>query len=1209
MPSTIGAAIGASAAANPAAAAVGKGAFKGVLKTLGLGSPWGWAAVGAQIGLSLLWRKIFRPKIEPLPVKSINVTGGREVARYVVGQWRVKLEWTDATTLPTATARDNHKQFIACVSEGACSDITRIWVDEENWPFITKPADVQAGTAADPNHYIPTDSDFLLPENDVQDNNFPTRYAFELRKKFKADGTEAESARTSGNPRYAIAPGRQYNGNAGQADWDSAPTRNTTLFRDPEYTCAEGYQLTYDEHGNAVCQPLPGFGLPMDTVPATPDYTRSVPENFALEVKVIDDSYKLNGIAWVQVNWFDPFYDSENRSTKFYKQAPSVEVLMKGILMTTPYSSVPVYTDNPAAILHWLDTQYRGIDAAKIDAAAYKAAYDHCEELITYRFGSATPADSLGDDGDHYARADGRIYVKAAGAWSDQGAFQGDYEWLAAQGTNGVYTMPRYRFSGEIVIGSDIEDTYEQILACCGDGRRYSHKGLIRYRVGVQRTSRLTVAAKDIWEVGEHQPWMPATERVNKLSARLAQSQENDWLPDDLAYTDTAAVARDGETREAQFSLDGETNPLRAYNLLKIQLGLLRSSEVWPMRIGWMPNMEQRDIEPLDVITVTHPEYGLVDQECQVISVVHLRDRTAAVLLRRYEGSLYESTLTLPGIARRPIRYSIPPPPDVTGLDTAGFAIATAGGVELHLDAFVDTQAGFVREYGFRHDGYGQVMDTATLPMVAHDLDTGIQFEAYFDTANLPMVAHELQGAGLFASLLDTAALPMVAHEFDTGGVLDWKDETADIDTGLVFKATGLTVYYTQTARRATIPSQVVPNSRDFTFTGNEGNKEGFWLYHPDLTAQTNDTAILGTNLKFERIGAESRGSWTDVGTGRGGRARLRVDFEKASASDARTDLTAAQRAAYRFVFVDRAIDGHRVRTIPVADIAEPYVWPDNVDLRNFLAAARQAGRTIDLYVIDTRAKFTGADAFRHHGFTGRVVTYDQASMLMTAHELETGAATFTLRDQLLTPSFASGLLFRQLNVRMSLYNARYVGNNRQWGWASTGAVSDLHVSASRTITGAGGIRFPDTRNADLAPIGTGRVSEVRFALPTGHGLNTAAVQNWALVFVSTATNVYDLAMGSSNSTITVEGNEIVYRVRAGARGPAEGFYSDLRNFLMDTVVMGLRSRQNNFVIQVNPTRTTTLHGNAGTLDALCIVDTTNSGVNLTSQPFSAASG
>ena len=61
-------------------------------------------------------------------------------------------------------------------------------------------------------------------------------------------------------------------------------------------------------------------------MPATPNHGQGTRHDFALEVKPIDDTYKLNGISWAQVNWFEPFYDSQDRSTKFYQQAPTVEV-------------------------------------------------------------------------------------------------------------------------------------------------------------------------------------------------------------------------------------------------------------------------------------------------------------------------------------------------------------------------------------------------------------------------------------------------------------------------------------------------------------------------------------------------------------------------------------------------------------------------------------------------------------------------------------------------------------------------------------------------------------------------------------------------------------------------------------------------------------------------------------------------------------------
>ena len=137
--------------------------------------------------------------------------------------------------------------------------------------------------------------------------------------------------------------------------------------------------------------------------------------------------------------------------------------------------------------------------------------------------------------------------------------------------------------------------------------------------------------------------------------------------------------------------MDGETNPIRAANLLKVQLGLLRTAAVWPVHIGLMPDMEQEDIQPLDVLTLTKAEYGWSNTQCQVVGVVHLGDRTAVCLMRRYDESIYDPTLTLPGIPRRPIRFAIPAPPAVTGLVSDEIAYTLAGGgVGIRLDVSCD---------------------------------------------------------------------------------------------------------------------------------------------------------------------------------------------------------------------------------------------------------------------------------------------------------------------------------------------------------------------------------------------------------------------------------------------------------------------------------------------------------------------------------------
>ena len=672
---------------------------KGVLAALGLSNPVGWAFLGAQIGLALIRKFLFKPKIEPLPVKSVNITGGREIARYMLGRRRVELEWTDATTLPGGRYRDNHKRFIACVSEGACQDITGIWVDQEDFEFLAD--------ATDATHLIPqAGSQFRLPPGDVTQYGFPTSYAFEIWYKFLANGTQSRSAQTTGRrdlPAQWRAPSnREYNGNPGGDNWGSSPTRRTTLYRDPVAQCASGYTLDYDASGNPLCR---SDLDPSDTL--QPNFNSAIAQrvNYALEVKPIDSTYALNGISWVQVDWFEPFYQQSDRSTKLYQRPPDVAVLMRGLKMTTPDSpDTPVYTANPAAMLYWLDTVYRGIPASRIHAPSYRAAFDHCAEKIRYRYGTGAPAASLGANGEYYARSNNRIYEKRAGAWVDLGEFQGDYDWLASQGTSGLYEMPRYECHLELEIGTDIEDVYEKILASMGDGRRYEQNGTIRYRAGVARTASLHIPEADIWEVGDFQPWVPIKSRVNKLSARLSQSEENDWLPDDIEFSDAAAIARDGETREAQYALDSVTNPIQAANVLKIQLGLLRTAAVWPVRVGELANQAQRGIEPLDTLTVTHSELGWSNELVQVIGAIHLRDRSTLLLLRRYDATTYAPTLTLPGIARRPVRFATAPEKlPVTSLAGSGYAVKqTDGTVVNHLVATFGASNALLTEVEYR---------------------------------------------------------------------------------------------------------------------------------------------------------------------------------------------------------------------------------------------------------------------------------------------------------------------------------------------------------------------------------------------------------------------------------------------------------------------------------------------------------------------------
>ena len=1079
-------ATGATGAAGTAAST----ASSGVLKALGLSNPVGWALLGLDLGILLIRLFLFKPKLEPLPVKSINITGGREQARHLFGQNRVDLEWTDVTTLPGGQYRDNYKQFIACVTEGAAMDVLQMWIDEQLLPTQIDPLDST--------HLIPSPGNqFTLPPGDVSKYNFPTKYAAELRFKFLGFGTpqqledQAASARTDGNIRWEAPLNRRYDGNPGAADWDTTLTPRTTRFFDPQPYCADGSEVQYDGDGNPFCfnqLTRQRANAEIDLLPNSP---RNVIRPLALEVKRIDATYLLAYISWIQFNWFEPFYQQTNRNEKLYKAAPSVSVLMRGKLMTTPYRDPdtnailhtdPVYSANPIAILHWIDREYRGLPESRIDQESYLAAYDHCEELLTYRYGAATPDDAVGANGEFYARSDGRIYERVEGAWIDLGASGGDYSWLAAQGENGVYTVPRYRCHLEMEVGAELEDVYRQVLACCGDGRRYEHRGKIHYRVAVPRNSTLTVHEEDILEVGEVQPWMPVKSRVNKLSARMRQSEENEWQPDDVEFADDAAIARDGETRQAQYALDGCTNPVLARNLLKIQLGNLRTPAVWPVRIGWFPAMEQRDIQPLDTITLSHEEYGWSSTEVQVIGLVHLPDRTAVCLCRRYEPSIYGATLALPGIPARPaIRFPTSSIPlDLTGLRATDRQDVRHDSIRNWTDVHWDPKVVDATEVEY------QLIAERRFPLSGRVIVRGAE-------PALTLITRLYADSGRVV-VRGTVPVARSANRYhaDSGRVIVRGAEPAAASGRSIFDPTvGLSeergIFFRQLNLQ---PLSIASSDGTNQYGIDQTNRWGDWLNYqgvPNSAAlpfrqlafergadgipDGDGIPILGTTteaaeeLQFRRFGVYADNARSDLR----GMTLLQLVGLGETGGIPSNDFSDDQKANWRFVMRD---SNHNtfVMHLPAAseDPSNPYLWRDDetVPFRQFIRNARAAGATIDFAIVDSTSRWIDMAALyvtysEHRSESGRVIVRGPAS-LPAATRTKTYLNIWT-DSRTPAPSRSVGLLYRisglifpQINV--GTHSAPvYAGQFQVWGGSAFNPVRRFTGPVgSRVLTDGG---------------------------------------------------------------------------------------------------------------------------------------------------------
>ena len=131
--------------------------------------------------------------------------------------------------------------------------------------------------------------------------------------------------------------------------------------------------------------------------------------------------------------------------------------------------------------------------------------------------------------------------------------------------------------------------------------------------------------------------------------------------------------------------------------------------------------MDQRRIHPLDVIRLTHDEYGWSNTEVQVISVVQLRDRTAVCLCRRYNSRMFEATLSLPGIPKRPAaRWPLAEIPlDLTGLRARDRLDIRHDAIRNWTDVFWDPKvvAGTEVEY--------QIISERRFPLSARLIVTG----------------------------------------------------------------------------------------------------------------------------------------------------------------------------------------------------------------------------------------------------------------------------------------------------------------------------------------------------------------------------------------------------------------------------------------------------------------------------------------------------
>ena len=800
----------------------------------------------------------------------------------------------------------------------------------------------------------------------------PSPFKARIFEYFKADGTEGEDIRN----RVPTVDGREYNGQL-VGTWGPTPTAQTTLFRDP---CIEERDIEWDVYGG-----LGYTGEDLTQRQCQNPYYPSV--KFSLERKPWTEEHKLNGISWIGIELMQPFYDSTDLSTRFYKNIPKIELLVKGIKPTfkrwtydamgnRSLETVTEWTDNPVALLYWYDRVRRGFPEDAFDEEAIADAYEVCEELVSY--------------------TDDQI--------PDSHAF--------LRGNN---TTKRYACNIEIESGMEPEQVYAMILATCA-GFRFEVDGKIIYRVGEDRTYNWTITDEDFVQVQAVKPWPSLDDRVNRINAIMEQSEETNYRRDSLSFVDTHAETRDGEQRPIELNLAGVQNQLQAGRVIANLLRGGRESLTLDAVIAPQIFMTQFDALPGDVWRIAAlNEFGFTNKDFVIQSIRKNFDGTASITFKEDISGTYSDTLILPELTARAIEFEGTPgtpipdikaietpvvaegrcvvhdvetyPPDNTfgkngdraydrngvfGIKTndewqrfsgrwwpegrTGFVVRYKTVADLpEQPLLTDTQRQTIRRGG----AFISVIDN-THQVFSYSLDRGRQIQ-------IMNICEQTASPGLIPGIPCNLCYRLI-EDWGDGSKFPFLDATPTLASGILYKQTDLTVYQVGTGTGQTPAARM---SGDVNNTGTSAFGNGYWIWSQFITAQTTQDPvadeILGTNTRIVSLGIDYRGG--SVGLPYRQRTRFFVDLEQIDSTGASVNWTEDQRDNLAFLLVNKEAGEWRLWWNRDLRDTEPFrgnsETSDSFDseqgsLLTFFKDARDNSQTVDLYVIDLRQIFIG---------------------------------------------------------------------------------------------------------------------------------------------------------------------------------------------------------------------------------------------------------
>jgi len=521
---------------------------------------------GISIGVHYAIRALTR---RDEPERDFRTTLLSEItpARYVIGRAR-----TGGVLVFADVVNDGRTiQLGIALSEGPCEKIETLWIDGEEVPL--------------------TGTTLLQPS---RGGKYPSE-SVKIYPYLKADGTEGAQIRNDVEDRFdgVTDPyGTPIEGGPiDNEDYPTDPSANPESYYEFHGEAGPGTVVVRDGDGNITNY----IDHSRPTTPWGPNH-RGV------------------GVSWCVVELTQNQYDRDRPEDRLFDRVPNLEFLVQGMKLTWPGQTDATWTENAAAIRHWLLRNRRGVPADKFNVASFNAAFALCEQDVTLTL----PASH------------------------------------ANQGLEN--THKRYALNGIFDAGEDLSQIEAQMDAAWA-GHIVEHGGEIFMRPGVERTPTQSVGLSDIVASSTFSPWLPIQERINAIRVTIPQAQNVEYTDNSLPeLVDMQARDRDGEYRPQELSFRFVANPLAAGRLQAILLRRLRQSATMQVTLKPGDSFERYNLIPTDVINVTDTDFGIANKRFVITRKGVYVDGSVVLDLMEDDPDIYDDTLVLPDLRPRVIR-------------------------------------------------------------------------------------------------------------------------------------------------------------------------------------------------------------------------------------------------------------------------------------------------------------------------------------------------------------------------------------------------------------------------------------------------------------------------------------------------------------------------------------------------------------------------